>query len=205
MKIIDISVPFHETMACFPGTDCPKFTQLKTLKEDGKSQWKMEMMTISGTHIEAPCRLTEGAKCIDEIELEKCFGMCEVIDVVGKDGLIQFEELKHVKSERVLLKTSNSSFIAENKFYDDFTALSLEAAQTLIEKGVKLVGLDYYGIEKRGTQDHPVHKALFDAGVVVLVGLDLGQAAPGYYKLAAMPLRLKGMDASPCRAVLIQE
>ncbi len=101
-------------------------------------------------------------------------------------------------------KTTNSTFIREDKFYDDYTALSAEAAVQLVENGVKLVGIDYYGIERRGSLDHPVHKTLMKAGVIILVGLDLSKVAPGYYNLVAMPLPLKGLDGSPCRAVLVQ-
>lgn len=205
MTITDISIPYHEGMAAFPGTEPPKFTQLRKLEEDGKSVWKFEMSTIAGTHIEAPCHSLAEAACIEQIDLEKCYGPCEVIDVVGKDGLIQFTEVSKVKSPRVLFKTSNSSFIREDKFYDDYAALSLEAAETLVANGVQLVGLDYYGIERRGSLDHPVHKTLLKAGVVILVGLDLSRVSPGYYTLAAFPLSLKGLDGSPCRAVLIQQ
>ena len=205
MTIIDISVPCHEGMASFPGIEPPKFTQLRKLEEDGKSVWKFEMSTIAGTHIEAPCHSIAGAACIDAADLDKCFGPCEVIDVIGKDGIIQFTEVSKIKSPRVLFKTGNSSFIREDKFYDDYTALSLEAAETLVQNGVRLVGLDYYGIERRGSLDHPVHQTLLKAGVVILVGLDLSRVSPGYYTLSAMPLSLKGLDGSPCRAVLIQQ
>jgi arylformamidase len=205
MKFFDISVPFHNGMAYFPGTPEPKFTQIKSWEKDDKSLWSLEMTTVTGTHIEAPCHSVQGQACIDQVELEKCFGLCEVVDLTGKDGLISFEEVKDIKAERVLIKTLNSTYIDENRFYDDYIALSKEAAEQLVENGVKLVGIDYYGIEKRGTLDHPVHKALLGNGVVVLVGLNLDGIAPGYYTLSAFPLRLKGMDGSPCRAVLMQE
>jgi arylformamidase len=204
MKIIDITIPIHEKMACFPNTPCPSFTQLRKLEDDGKNIWQFSMTTITGTHMEAPSHSMKDGATIDKIDLEKCVGACEVIDVMGKDGLIQFEEVKHIKAERVIFKTSNSSFIREDKFYDDFTALSVEAAQQLVENGVKLIGIDYYGIERRGSWDHPVHSILFKAGVVVVVGLDLSEVAPGFYTLYALPDKLAGLDGAPCRAILIQ-
>jgi arylformamidase len=204
MKIIDITLPIHEKMACFPNTPSPKFTQIRKYEDDHKNIWSFEMTTITGTHLEAPLHSVPGGISVDKLDLEKCIGPCLVVDVAGKDGLIQFEEIKHIKAERVLFKTSNSSFVREDKFYDDFTALSAEAAQQLVENGVKLVGIDYYGIEKRGTMDHPVHATLLKAGVIVVVGLDLSEAAPGYYNLIALPNKFVGLDGAPCRAVLVQ-
>lgn len=205
MKIIDITVPYHQGMAVFPGTDPVKFNQLKSLEKDGKNIWEYTMTTITGTHIEAPNHSIIGAASIDQIDLHKCYGPCEVREVKGKDGIIQFTEVQDVKAERVLFKTSNSEMIRQDKFYDDYVALSEEAAQTLVANGVKLVGLDYYGIERRGSLDHPVHRALLEAGVVILVGVDLSFVNPGHYTLIAMPQRLKGLDGSPVRAVLAQE
>lgn len=204
MKIIDITVPFHTGMAAFPGTEPPKLTQLRTFEKDDKSLWKIEMTTITGTHIEAPCHSVPGAACIDQVDPLLFIGPCLVAETPGKDGLISLAEVQHLKAERILFKTGNSAFIREDKFYDDYTALSAEAATQLVENGVKMVGIDYYGIERRGSLDHPVHKTLFKAGIPVLVGLDLSQVAPGYYNLVALPLPLKGLDGSPCRAILVQ-
>lgn len=205
MKIIDITVPCHEGMAVFPGTDPVKLNQLKSLEKDGKNIWEVTMTTITGTHIEAPSHSIIGATSVDQIDLHKCYGPCEVREIKGKDGIIDFTEVQDVKSERVLFKTTNSEMIRQDKFFDDYVALSEEAAETLVANGVKLVGLDYYGIERRGSLDHPVHRRLLEAGVVILVGLDLSFVGPGYYTLLATPLRLKGLDGSPVRALLTQE
>lgn len=205
MRIIDITVPIHPTMACVPNTPCPEFKEVRNLQKDNKEIWQFSMSTITGTHMEAPSHSVKGGTTIDKIDLIKCMGPCEVIDVKGKDGLITISEVEHIKTPRVLFKTTNSSFIREDKFYDDAVALSLEAAETLVKNGVQLVGLDYYGIEHRGSLDHPVHKTLFKAGVIIVVGIDLSEVAPGFYTLMALPQKLAGLDGSPCRAVLITE
>ncbi len=205
MKIIDITVPYHEGMATFPGTEPPEFVQSKSLERDGKSLWTMRMTTVTGTHIEAPCHTVKDAACVDQIDLHKCYGPCEVREVAAKDGFIQFTDVRDVRAERVLFKTTNSEMIRQDRFFDDYVALSLEAAETLVANGVKLVGLDYYGIERRGSLDHPVHTTLLKAGVVILVGIDLSFVTPGRYTLVAMPQRLRGLDGSPVRAALIQE
>jgi len=205
MKLIDITVPYHEGMAAFPGTEPPKFERIRRYEVDHKNIWSYCMTTVTGTHIEAPNHSIPDGATVDMIDLHKCYGPCEVREVKGKDGIIQFTEVQDIRAKRVLFKTTNSDMIRQDKFFDDFTALSLEAAETLVANGVKLVGIDYYGIERRGSLDHPVHATLMKAGVVVLVGVDLSFVQPGSYTLIAMPQRLKGLDGSPVRAVLAQE
>jgi arylformamidase len=205
MKLIDITVPYHEGMAVFPGTDPVVFKRIRSYEDDGKNIWEYTMTTVTGTHIEAPLHSIPDGAPVDMIDLHKCYGPCEVREVKGKDGLIQFTEVRDVRAERVLFKTTNSEMIRQDKFFDDYVALSQEAAETLVQNGVKLVGLDYYGIERRGSLDHPVHKTLLKAGAVILVGVDLSFVQPGHYTLIAMPQRLKGLDGSPVRAVLMQE
>lgn len=204
-KFIDITVPYHEGMAVFPGTDPVVFKKIRTYEEDRKNIWEYTMTTITGTHVEAPIHSVPDGASVDQIDLHKCYGPVEVREVKGKDGIIQFTEVQDIRSERVIFKTTNSEMIRQDKFFDDYVALSLEAAETLVANGVKLVGLDYYGIERRGSLDHPVHVTLLKAGVVILVGVDLSFVQPGHYTLIAMPQRLKGLDGSPVRAVLMQE
>jgi len=38
--------------------------------------------------------------------------------------------------------------------------------------------------------------------VIIVEGLDLRQVAPGEYELIVLPLKIKGGDGSPCRAIL---
>jgi arylformamidase len=109
-------------------------------------------------------------------------------------------------TKRVLFKTRNSAFWTVDKadFRTDFTHLDLQAAQWLVEQGVKLVGIDYLSIEKFGSKDHEVHRALLSHEVVILEGLDLSEVPAGKYELICLPLRLRTNlgDGAPARAVL---
>jgi arylformamidase len=70
-----------------------------------------------------------------------------------------------------------------------------------VEKGVKLIGIDYLSIE--GLQgEGEVHRLLLDNGVVILEGLNLSGIDSGSYELICLPLKIKGGDGSPVRAVL---
>ena len=66
---------------------------------------------------------------------------------------------------------------------------------------MRLVGLDYLSVTHADTQV-PVHRAFLDHGVALLEGIDLSDIEPGRYELMALPIRLRGADGAPCRAVL---
>ena len=48
-----------------------------------------------------------------------------------------------------------------------------------------------------------IHRILLEAEVVILEGILLDEVTPGYYFLAAQPLKMEGLDGSPVRPVLL--
>jgi arylformamidase len=102
---------------------------------------------------------------------------------------------------RVLFKTRNSALLQQSAYAADFVAFSVEAAQALVARGIKLVGLDYLSVAHADEQV-PVHRAFLDHGLALLEGIDLSRVAPGRYELICLPLKLRGADGAPCRAVL---
>ncbi|MFN3330809.1 MAG: cyclase family protein, partial [Pyrinomonadaceae bacterium] len=89
-------------------------------------------------------------------------------------------------------------------FRRDFTHLSFQAAEKLIEAEIKLIGIDYLSIEKFGEKNFPVHKLLLEKEIVILEGLDLRKVSAGDYELICLPMKIispKG-DGAPARAIL---
>ena len=79
------------------------------------------------------------------------------------------------------------------------------AALRLAERGAMLVGTDATSIDPEDAEDLPVHRMLLSRGIMLLEGLSLAHVEPGDYRLVALPLRFRDLDASPVRAVLIKE
>jgi arylformamidase len=77
--------------------------------------------------------------------------------------------------------------------------LDEEAAEYMVERGARLLGIDYLSIG-----DAAAHRVLLSAGVVCVEGLDLRGIEPGSYELVCLPLKLVGSDGAPARAVLIR-
>ncbi|UCG39511.1 MAG: cyclase family protein, partial [bacterium] len=77
----------------------------------------------------------------------------------------------------------------------------LDGARYLIERGLRLVGIDYLSVAEYGKGDE-VHRELLGSGVVILEGLDLREVPPGPYRMTALPLKIAGCDGAPARVVL---
>jgi len=84
------------------------------------------------------------------------------------------------------------------KFAEDFARLDGEAATLLVDRGVRLVGVDYLSVG-----DEDAHHVPLEAGMVPVEGLDLRAVGPGGYQLVCLPLRIVGADSAPGRAILI--
>ncbi len=101
---------------------------------------------------------------------------------------------------RLLLKTSYSG---NDQFDKNYPALAQDAANEIAAHGMKCVGIDTPSIESYGC-DGSVHRTLLSSDCTIIELLDLSLVEGGDYEMVALPLRLKGLDGSPARVVLIK-
>ena len=208
MKIFDITVTISAETPIYkgdPGVELNTFKAIATGSSANVSQISFGVHTA--THVDAPNHFIDGAKRVHEIDPQKLMGPCRVIAVPEDVTAIEPEHLGDLAGvERVLFKTKNSHFWSnpELGFRTDFSYLTPEAANLLVESGVVLVGIDYLSIEKSGSPGHPVHITLLEKEVVILEGVDLREVPGGDYELICAPLKYDGAtgDGSPARTFL---
>ena len=209
MPIYDVTVPLSNELPTYPGDPGIEIRDWITLANgDPANVSVLNFGAHTGTHVDAPAHFIEGAKKVESLELDVLIGEAEVI-AVPEDHRVIDEEFVTANSppgtRRILFKTRNSEFWNEPtpQFHTDFTYLDLRAAQVLVERGVKLIGIDYLSIEKFES-DNETHRALLSRGVVILEGLNLGEVPAGSYELICLPLRLRSDkgDGAPARVVL---
>ena len=205
MALIDISLPIREGMIVYEGDPGVSVKSSASMERgDPANVSALNFGTHTGTHMDAPLHFIPGAPGIDTIPLELLIGPALVLEV-DADRLIEPKHLadpRIASHQRVLLKTRNSALWDRTAFAREYIALSLDSARLLIDRGVKLIGIDYLSVEAFGVQGHPVHKTLLGAGMVLLEGLDFRRVTPGVYELYCLPLRIAGGDGAPCRAIL---
>lgn len=162
------------------------------------------MSLHSGTHMDAPFHFVPDGITIDKLPLDLFIGPA-LVHAVETERYIKAEHVAAIQLDgitRVLFKTRNSELLKRGSYDPDFVAFSVEAAEALSGRGVKLVGLDYLSVAHAGDEQAPVHRAFLDHGVALLEGIDLSGIKPGRYELICFPLRIRGADGAPCRAVL---
>ena len=172
-------------------------------KGDPNNSSALNMSVHSGTHIDAPFHFVADGNTIDQLPVERFIGPA-LVYAVEAERYITKEHVAGIRLDgatRVLFKTRNSALLHKQEYDPDFVAFSVEAAQSLVELGVELVGLDYLSVAHADEQV-PVHRAFLDHGVVLLEGIDLSEVAPGRYELMCLPIPQGDSDGAPCRAVL---
>ena len=210
MEIIDITAPVSPESVMWPGDEPPsrKFTS-HTDRGDPSTVSRWELSAHTGTHADARMHFIPGGWTMESLELSRCVGPCRVVDLTHLEGHVSRNDLEAAEvagTTRLLLKTRNSEqgLLDREGFVEDYVAISLEAAQYLVEIGVEMVGVDYLSVEPFEDKEFNTHHALLGADVVVFEGLVLAGVEPGEYFLACLPLKLAGSDGSPVRAILMR-
>ena len=207
MNLFDITVPIRAGMPVYQGDPGVKIDSWSAFaKGDSSNVSILNFGAHTGTHVDAPAHFIEGARRIDALSLEVLIGPARVIRVGDEVSEIDAEFVRSCDLqtvERVLFRTRNSGFWNEG-FRKDYTHLLPEAAQILVDQGVKLVGTDYLSIEKFQSGHHKTHLTLLSHSVVIVEGLNLSAVAEGDYELICLPLKIGdgAGDGAPARAVL---
>ena len=208
MKIYDITVPFSTNLPVYPGDPTVQINQVSSLeKGDICTVSHLSFSSHTGTHVDPPSHFVTGAMTLDQLPLEVLIGKTRVVDTKEISAIdcttIQQANLNGV--ERVLFKTRNSCTWKEknySKFDENFVYLETDAAELLVEIGIKLVGIDYLSIEKFNFVKPTTHWALLKNNVVIVEGLDLSEVEDGEYELICLPMKIKDGDGGPARVIL---
>jgi arylformamidase len=208
MKIYDVTIAVSEKVPTFPGDPKVKVDVCAALANGDVANVSQICFGVhTATHVDAPNHFIEGKRRVDELDLDKLIGNCRVIELEKDVTAIEPMHVAGLENvERVLFKTRNSQFWNEPEkgFRSDFTYISPAAAKVLVEKNIKLVGIDYLSVEKFGAKSFETHITLLEKEVVIIEGLDLREVPAGNYEIFCLPLKILGGtgDGSPARTVL---
>lgn len=205
--IYDVSMPLRDGMPFYTGsTPFRRVLTHELAKGQPVNESKLDMGAHNGTHVDAPLHFEKDGFPVDRIPVENLLGPARLVHFPKRDCIdrIDLENLDWRGVERVLFRTRNSDHWAAGGAFDPtFVYLTGAGAKFLVEKRVRLVGIDSLGIEQYGLKDHPAHHALLQAGITIVEGLSLVDVPPGDYTLFCGPLRIAGADGAPARAFLM--
>ena len=205
--LYDVSPEVGPGFPVWPG-DTPYAARLTWRLADGDSVNLSSLTTTPhlGSHADAPFHTEADGATAAELPLAPFLGPCRVVEVPGRPRLVEpvhLAGLDPADPPRLLFKTGSAGAFGRGEgFPEDFTALSPELAGLLVDAGALLAGIDTPSVDPFDSKTLDAHHALARGGVAILEGLVLDAVPAGVYELIALPLRVRGLDASPVRAVL---
>lgn len=202
-RLWDISPTVAPGFPVFPGDS--EFTARWALRIAPGCPVNVSQITMSphtGAHTDAPLHYDDGGASIGEVDLAAYLGPCRVVHAIGAGALVQPE---HVAAHlggipaRVLLRTYAR---VPGNWDPHFTAVAPATLELLHDHGVRLVGIDTPSLDPEQSKSLDSHHVVRRHAMAILEGIVLDDVAEGDYELIALPLKWRGLDASPVRAVL---
>lgn len=194
MEIIDISKDILKTPV-YPGDPEGYVDPVKSIRAGDRCNLNGFYTCLhTATHIDAPLHFIDGGAAIDKFPVEYFIGECLVVEAPPGPvtGAYAEEHFPFKGCERLLIKGDGLSYLMESSAY------------YIVDSSIKLIGTDAPSIGNHGSND-VIHRALLSENIPIIEGLDLSDVEPGRYFLMAQPLKISGVEAAPCRAVLIKD
>jgi arylformamidase len=207
MKLIDVSVPLDANLPTYPGNTPYRLEPIKRIADGGSSNVStLHMSAHTGTHVDAPRHFFDEAPGVESLPLDLLCGRTRVIELTTRKGIgaKDLAGVDLVEDVRLLLKTHNSRFWGSPVFHSDFIGLTESGARHLLERGIKVLGVDYLSVEEFKAPGAPAHHLLLGGGTIVIEGLNLRDVEAGVYEMFCLPLPAVGSDGAPARVVLRQ-
>ena len=204
---LDISLTISPDLPHWPGSPAIEWSRRRDMdRGDPVNDSTLVCGVHTGTHVDAPLHFLADGVDVTHLSLDALIGPAVVAELSDLE-VIAARDLEALNlpadTRRLLLRTRNSAIWqwGDREFHTDFVALTVEAAQWVVARGIRLIGVDYLSVQIfQG--DPQTHIALLQAGVVIVEGLNLTEVAPGPYELICLPLKLAGAEGAPARAVL---
>lgn len=171
------------------------------------------MWSHSGTHVEVSLHFYSGGKDTSDFPAETFVGPAIRLDFRHKEvnepiTVADFQAAGEVREGDIVIMWQGREHQYRTPHSHDRPYVTAEAAEWLaLDRKIKLLGTDSSGFEVRGVKNHPNHHLFFKAGVdipVIECLCNLGQIPNDRFFFVGMPLPVKGLDASPIRAIALE-
>jgi kynurenine formamidase len=205
MKIIDLSHTIVNRMQVFPGDEPPMLHKTHSLEFDGYTNYQLTIGMHAGTHVDGPLHMSANNRLICDVPVESFIGKACVIDISKSKIFADCDLVKEKASDysAVLFYTGHSAFFGTPQYLKDFPMVDDKVAQTLVDIGIKLFGIDTLTPDDR---PYRFHKILFDNNILIAENLtNLEQLLPHKeITFIALPLKIQA-DSAPARVVAMVE
>ncbi|MFP4654357.1 MAG: cyclase family protein [Methanohalobium sp.] len=211
-EVIDISVSISSLTPVYPGDPAPDIKKIFCLPDDGASVSSISMGSHTGTHIDAPSHIFKDGKSVDKLSLDTLVGNAVLLDLSSIKETIKNQDLENAFNniditdnvEILLIKTQNSKIWTDpsSMGFESMISLDISAGHWIVKNGFKSVGIDGFSVDVE--PDLEVHRLLLGNEIGIIECLNFNRVSDGVYSFVCLPLKMKGCDGSPARAILIK-
>lgn len=213
MEMVDLTHVIYDGMPkipVLPDVHVQRFFSLE--KGHPLNVTELSLPCHAGTHVDAPIHIVPNGKSIEELPLDSFVGPGAVIPVKKRGGEeVTARDLENsgvsVNRGDILMLFTGWDEKFESPDYNLHPYLSVDAAEWIVKKGVKLLGVDCITVDlptplRQKEFDFPVHRTLLGNGVLIAENVaNLGKIVGKKTRILAFPLRVKGSDAGQARIV----
>jgi len=210
MKTIDLSHFIYTDMPVYPGVEPVKIQEVSTLSKDGFKECKICIHSHNGTHVDVSGHMLKRGKSIDNIHTDSFIGKGTILDFHNHHSqLIRLEDIliykgKIEKSDFIIIKTGWSKYWETSLYFSNYPCLNSESASWLSNFSIKGLGIDAISVDSPNSAGFLIHKILLVKNIIIIENLtNLEMIDNEYFLFTALPLKIKGADGSPVRAIAI--
>lgn len=215
--IYDLSQPIFNNVPQWPKFHPSTMTIPHLTAIESANVERLELMTHTGTHIDAPFHFFSDAETVDQLPLSHFHAPCIALDMRHKqagDGIVAADFEPHANKIQngmiVLLKTGWAEKRALTKeFLTAWPYLTGEGAEYLVSLGIHGVGIE--GLSIGGFNDPEketaAHKVLLGAKKLIIEDIRIPEALlDGRTRhFAAFPVLIQGAGGAWARAIAWDE
>ena len=212
MRVIDVTGTIESPMWHYPPPVTPPEIEL-IASLDGPAGWeahRMTLCTLTGTYLEASAHLLPGGETIAEVAPERLIRPASILQlpdcapgyaITAQD--LETTGIRPQAGDAVLVATGWDRMWNEPRYVEDSPHLTPPAMEWLVHSGASIIGGDMPCFDDPA-EPQGVNYTLFRAGCLILAPLvNLRGVSSARPWLIALPLKIKGVCGTPCRAVLI--
>lgn len=171
VMIINLTHTIQDGLPVFPGDEETKLQHSKVYDKDHYNNHQLSINMHAGTHIDGPMHLTDSNVYLNQIPLDFFMGDGCILDVSGQSEIIYKREYEQFikPNQIVILYTGHGEHFGESIYFSDYPVLTLEFAELLARKQVKMIGLDTPSPDRYPFE---THKFLFNNQILIAENLN---------------------------------
>ena len=204
--IIDLSGPLGPDAPVFPGDPHPQFATLQDVKNGGCHLSSFSLGAHNGAHVDAPLHAIEGGLPVDRLDLSRLWGTARLLSIAGPPSgrpIAIVEALEAgLAPGRIAVVRTGWAAPGDSAAPWIWPWPSEGLLDWLVGRKIAAYMTDAPSVDPPGSLDLPAHRRLLSEGIPIVECLaSLSLLPEGKdFTICALPLRLSGLEASPCRA-----